>query len=350
MPDILKYIIPSVGTFIAIVILALFSPEKVEKWWSLILRFLTAINQRWHRRQVTHDLQGRINEFVHRLGQTVPNLGAVKFKVDWVERGTARKSFFDEDKVVLRLRRDDPKDHNFIHGAYLFVSTSLLSKPKRYISPSQRDALDLFVCSKILESEKSHLVAVFVDEYLFRKTADAKSKTSSYIDDFVVIDNGGFFFPVFLQELEYLGDKVFGRRNDGTVISEVEGLVNFLKPIANRLIGQDNELNFPGSYCRFGIVLVGKPQKLMISVEPYVSYIGNQLVRKGVETIYLLGRPDNEKRIKEICDRFRENYYCERHVRLNRTLRYDNGATEKAKQLLVILRKSNLPIIRPSNT
>src|SRR5690606_35469806 len=102
---------------------------------------------------VTHDLQGRVNEFVRKLRREVPGLENAKLRVEWVDEPLTRKAFLDRGEMILRLRRDDPHDSNFIHGSYLFVSQMLLNQAKRYVSPSQREALDLFVCSRLLQGE-----------------------------------------------------------------------------------------------------------------------------------------------------------------------------------------------------
>ena len=241
MGEILKYFLPSLGSAAIIALFILFNPEKVEKWSALLWKLLAGLGgvfRKAHKRYVKHDLQGRVNDFVNSLRKQVPGVGPTKLRVEWVDPSVARKSFIEKNEVVLRLCRDDPADHNFVHGAYLFVSGTLLRKPKRYLSPSQKEGIDLFVCTKLLEQEKPSILEVFLDEYLHPKTDDAKSKVALYVDDFALLDRGGLFFPVFLQELEYLGDKVFGRRRDDVIVTEVNGLISFLKPIAMRKVEQ----------------------------------------------------------------------------------------------------------------
>ena len=213
-----------------------------------------------------------------------------KLEVQWIDPKSDRSSFLADGKIVLRLRRDDSEDQNIVHGSYLFVSKALLKHSKRYLSPSQKEALDLFVCSRILKEEKPSIVGIFLDEYLHPKTENKKSKIAKYVDDFSVIDNGKFFFPILIQELEFLGNKVFGKRREDLIIKEVNGLIEFLKPIAIRQIGQEMDLNFEGEYCRFGLVIIGKPLKLQQSIEPYVGYIKKVLVERDIETIYLLSK------------------------------------------------------------
>lgn len=242
MDELITVLVPLLSPWILLLVLFLYMPEKVETWFSILLKVISKLKVSFHRRYVTHDLQGRVNGFVRGLRKQVPGLAIERLRLDWVDPNMPRKAFIDDDRIVLRLRRDDPHDHNFVHGAYLFVSQGLLGKPKRYISPSQRQALDIFVCGKLIEEEKPAVRSVFIDEYLHPYTANPKSKIGQYVDDFASIDDGALFFPVLLQELDYLGDKVFGRRKSGVVIKEVDELIDFLKPIATRVIGEENDL------------------------------------------------------------------------------------------------------------
>ena len=115
---------------------------------------------------VKYDLQGRINDFTKRVSRTAPYFENTRIVVEWTETQQNKRVFLDNDRVILRLRREDPDDLNFVHGAYWAVATCLLPKVKRYISPSQRKALDLFVTSKIIEQEKFHVIEHFLEHYL----------------------------------------------------------------------------------------------------------------------------------------------------------------------------------------
>ena len=155
------------------------------------------------------------------------------------------------------------------------------------------------------------------------------------------------FFQVFLQELEYLGDKVFGRRRDDLVIKEVDSFVEFLRPIAARRVGEESDLEFKGEYCRFALVIIGKPEKLLTSIEPYVGYIRKVLLPANVETIYILARPENEAKIKSICSRFESTHECVRTVKYARLLRYRYSEVT-GLQYLAVLRRRGTPIIQAS--
>lgn len=348
--DLLKLLLPGTPFAVLLLVLVLFFPEKIEKWSALLWRVLASMGSFFrgaHKRYVKHDLQGRVNSFVRRLRDQVPPLGTERIEIQWVDPSTDRTAFLRDGRLVLRLRRDDPTEHNFIHGAFLFISGSLLRHAKRYLSQPQREALDLFVCARLLEQEKPSAHEVFLDEYLHPKTVDRKSKTALLIDDFAIIDQGNLFFPVLLQELHFLGNKVFGRRRDDLITSEVNGLVTFLRPIAVRKVGDEGDLNFEGSYCRFGLVIIGKPSKLLVSTQPYLTYIRKRLVARGAETIYLFARRENERKLEEICSEFVGDYECVRRMKAVGPIRYSRG-TQLVDQCLYVLRRNALRVIDPS--
>ena len=221
MDSLLAALVGAVSVPFLVLLAFLFFPEKLEKWWAIILGLLTHIRTSLHRQKVTHEIQGHVNDFVRRLRKRAPNILPEKLRIEWVDADEDRSAFLDNDEVVLRMRRDDPHDTNFAHGVYLYVSETLLAKAKRYASPSQRDSLDLYTTLKVLEEERASARTKFVDEYLHPKTSKVKSKVNAYIDSYIVIDRANLYFPVLLQELEYLGEKVFGARRDSDIIKEI---------------------------------------------------------------------------------------------------------------------------------
>lgn len=290
----------------ALITLLIRSPEKVEKWMAMgwkALNLLGRVFKGAHKQYVRLDLQGRLNEFAKGLGEDAPFLASTRVHIEWTDDEVTRKNFLRDDKVILRLRRNDPEDRNFVHGAYMFVSASMLAKGKRYLSPSQRQSLDLYMTTELLEKEKPTVLGFFLDEYLHPETKDKDSKITKYFDSFAVIDKGGLFKSVVLQELNYLGDKVFGQRQDDKIISEVNALIEFLEPIATRQIGGGSDLNFQRLYCRFAIVIVGKPAKVIAAGHlPYVDYVRKQLIPRRIETLYLVSIRDNRAVVDEVCN------------------------------------------------
>lgn len=346
--EIALVIIAAISSPIAIIIfILLLFPDQIEKWSSIFWRLTSRVLRFAHKKYVKHDLQSRVNGFVKKMKKEVPDIGNERLKIEWIDAETDRESFINQGKVILRLRRDDPEDQNFVHGAYYYVSCTLLNRAKLYLSKAQKAALDLFVCSKLVKAEKPASVQFFVSEYLHKST-EKSDKIKGLVDDFAIIDEGKLFFPVLVQELHFIGEKIFGRLKDNQIINEVGSLVDFLKPIVGRKIGEHSQLDYHGPYCKFAIVIVGKASKLAISIDPYVKFIENRLLPGQVETIYLICRRENRDKVKEIAAYFDATHYVKQEVVSAKSLRYEDGSSAKVKEFLLVMRKRDVDLVQPS--
>lgn len=345
-------LLPGLGIVGLLIIILLLNPEKIEKWsamlWFVLARFGTLFKGA-HKKYVKHDLQARINTFVKTVAADIPGMISKKVDIEWVSGDITRKSFLQDGKVIVRLRRDDPQQCNFVHGAYLFVSTSLLYKAKRYISPSQREAIDLYITSDLLKLQKPGVRDFFLEEYLHPRLAAKRSKRLAYFDQFARIHTGGLFYPVLLQELDFLGSKVFGGPKDDRLIHEADSLIGFLKDIASRTIGEETDLEFVRKYCRCAIVIIGRPSKLLVSTTPYIEFIRQHLIPEKIENIYVVGKWDNRHPIDEICQGVGDTYDIWSSGKSKGVLKYKYPDREiQIEQYSVVLRLRGVRVFQPS--
>jgi hypothetical protein len=336
--------------FVIFIVLLLF-PEKIEKLSALFWKFFSffgAVFKGAHKKYLKHDLQGRVNDFVKSVKKNLPDLGNEKLSVEWVEPDTDRKSFIADGKVVLRLRRDDPQDYNFVHGAYYYVSGMLLRKAKRYISPNQKAAIDFFVCIRLFEKEKPAVVSYFLDQYVHPFTYK-RQPARQLLEHCQNLDRSGYFFPMFIQELQYLGDKVFGQFKKASVESDVTGFANFLDRLTQRQVGSEgNDLNFEGNYCRLAVMIVGRKMTVAKgSFEPYVKYI-NQLHSQKIETIYMLAPDYNKPFCKGLYKEIDHQFCVMRTEDFVGRVNID-GESKKAPQHLCVLRNLEASPIQETN-
>lgn len=313
-------------TFSAIIYGILNNPEKVEKWLALLWKVLLKLNiaaRFAHKKYTLHDFQGRVNQFVKHHSKEMPGFQVKQVKLDWIERDIKREAFLEADRVVVRVRRNDLHHENFVKAVYLFVSTSLLYRAKRYISPPQGRAIDLFVSAEIFREQKPEIVDHFLEQYLHPQIDDGSEKVTTYFEQFDILSKAGLFFPVFLQEMDHLGQKVFGNRRSQDIVTEVQGLIDFLETLALRRVGDEQvDLNFVQHYCRFAIVIVGKQAKITQSVTPYVNFVREGLHNYNLDTVYLIGRLENEERIKLICKELADIYDLVATKRVAKVLLY----------------------------
>lgn len=340
------------------IIFLLFYPEKIEIWSSLLWKAISNIKQFAgfaHKRYVKHDLQGRINEFTKGLSKKAPYLASKQVQVQWTEaEDTSRDSFLRDGKVIVRLRRDDPTETNFVHATYLLVSANLLHKLKKYISPSQSQAVDLKVTTDLLRLEKPSTVDLFLEEYLHPKTIKAGAKIPQLLETFDKMDESGLFYQILLQELEFLGSKVFlsAKHKNTKIIVEVQQATEFLKRIAERKVGEDVPLDFKGEYCCFGVVIMGKKANITSSGDAYITYIRKALIPKGIDTLYIVGVQENKPVIDNVCMALEETFERHRSYGGEVTLVYEEDGEESRRlrrQYLVILRKKGIGPFQRTN-
>jgi hypothetical protein len=346
---ILTFLFGSGFTVAAIVTIILANPEKAEKWFALFWKFIVNLHiglRFAHKKYIEHDFQGNVNEFVKKHAKDMPGFQVKGVKLEWVEGDVGRQAFLESDRVVVRVKRDDPHHENFVKAVYLFVSTALLYRAKRYISPPQGRAIDLFVTAEIFREQRPEVVNHFLEEYLHPQIDDGSARVNTLFEQFDTISKAGLFFPVFLQEMDHLGHKVFGRARNQDVVTEVSGLVEFLRKLALRKVGdEETDLNFVQQYCRFAVVIVGKKAKLQkgtTPTAPYVNFVRDGLER-NIESVYLVGHADNEHHIKKICVELGDKYDLVSERKFTKIMRVGDDK-RKFKTFLAVLRAKNLQL------
>lgn len=317
------------------------NPDNVMKWASIFNKILADLGlwrRRTHRNYVRFDLQSRINLFTKEVTEQAPYLEDVKIKVEWIDTDTDKASFLSGGKAVIRLRRDDPEDLNFVHGAYWAVSARLLPRVKRYVSATQKIAIDVYVTGKVIEKQKFHVREHFLDHYL-EPFVDNDEQVKEFFNQIATIDLYGAFYPIFLQELYFLGMKIYGGLQNNLVIDEVTQLAAYLHRIAVRRVGEEMKEDFFGQFCKFGIVIVGTGEKMSLEgTKPYVRYVERVLLPKKAETIYILGKHDYQEFINDVCEDLYMNYDILRKHVYDAHLSFEDGGKLTEKTYLVVLR------------
>ena len=280
------------AVLIFIILYLLFFPEKAEKITVLLYRLLFIIFKLGEKQIITHDIQARVNEFSKTLSKEIANVEPVGIKVQWISDTQTPKQFFDRNKLVIRMRSHDSQDKNFINASMVFVSSVFLIKSKKYMSKSQKESIDLYVGKKLFEMEKPQIADQFFEDFFSMKTI-SNEKIMGLIEKYEIIDKVGLFFPILVQELTFIGEKIFYKYKTSDIIKEVSAFIVFLKNYAERKIGEERlPKNFTGVYCRCGIVIIGQKIKIGL-LKPYVNYI-KKILNDKIENIYIIGPAKKE--------------------------------------------------------
>ena len=130
------------------------------------------------------------------------------------------------------MREHTSQNKNFVYASMVFISACVLPKAKKYISKSQKESLDIFVGKKLFEKEKPTVTQQFFDDYFSPKME--KEKVAKLVEKYNLIDKVALFFPVLVEELTFLGEKVFWNKREAQIVDEVTSLIDFLQDYANR--------------------------------------------------------------------------------------------------------------------
>lgn len=345
MEEIAKIALSAFGGATLILLILFLNPEKVEKWSVMLWKVVYFFFKRGEKKIIAHDIQGRVNEFAKSLKKEITNCEPVGISIQWVTEKETPSEFFKENRLVIRMRQHADQNKNFVYASMIFISKALLTKTKKYLSPSQRESIDLFVGRKLLEKEKPQIVDSFFEDYYSLK-ALSNDKIMELLEKYEIVNKVGLFFPVLVQELLFLGEKVFYKPKNEKIIVEVAEFINFLKQYAEREIGEEKiPKNFEGNYCRCGIVIIAKSFKMEVGdTKPFISYI-QKLFENKLENIYLIGSATRNNRsfIDQIGEEAQKKFKLEQYATKKYTAKIKiKGERKEVDNYLILLRSPEI--------
>lgn len=337
------------GTFISgavfatAVILFIFRyPEKFEKWLSIVAKLVSKIWGGASYFAIKHDLQSKINSFVKNINiNTTANFPGVSIK--WSGKDN-EELIWEEGKIVLVMRDRNNQSKNFVHAAYFFTSEVLLRKSKTHLSKTQKLSIDLFATQKILEKESSNLVEQFMKDY-FSPEVEKSDDLRNFVKQYITVDKVGIFFPILIQELSYLGNKIFLDKPNAEIIEEVKSLINFLEIFSTRNVGDmQTQDTFTGKYMRSAIKIVAsKNARERGDVNPHKERVG-ECLKNGFENVYMIGsgRFLNKIFMNKVLNAIKSDHPEAENVKAYnfKGLIYQNNVPKKVDTYLIHLRNS----------
>jgi hypothetical protein len=331
---------------IGIIIYWIKNPSKFEKFVALINKGLKLFFKKSEYAYIKYDIQGKINDYIAKVKTKVDHINSSKAVVNWIDTEVDEQTFINNGKLVLRMHKSDNQNKNLVNACVSFVSHSFLRPSKAYLAKYQRDALDMYVCYDLFKEEKQEILNQFVDDFL-REKLDTE-KVGDFFDLFIDLDKASLLYPIFVQELTYLGEKVFTKKkNYSEIHNEVSGLVNFLHRFSQRTGGDDKTPSeYDGPYCSFVIRIIGKSFK--IDSEGKRVYLNNLKKLNGEESLYLLSKSENKEFVDEVVKDFTQNspYKKIRHQNHIAIIRNKDDEEISVDSYMVLLRKEKTEVLK----
>lgn len=321
------------------------NPEKFEKLIALLAKFFNYITNRFDKTYIKYDLQGKINSYVKRVAKKVKHLNVNKVNIKWVDIANINsESYIRDGELIIRLHKSNNQNKNIVNASMAFISKAFLNKAKSYISKHQRESLDLYACYDLLKGEKADILDQFVQDFMKEKMDN--DKIAELFEKYEDINKAGIFYPILVQELTFLGEKVFNRKRDkSTIYQEVRQLVYYLNNYANRKFREDVINDFTGAYCKFAIRIIGKQYKVSAMGEK--GYINNiRKIDTRNETLYLVGNIENKNFIKTVFEKCKDliNYSILTEESYSAIIKDREGGDYNVKNYLLILRNNKIQV------
>jgi hypothetical protein len=286
-------------TFAGLFIYYLRNPEKFEKLVGALSKFFKFVSKKFDRSYVKYDLQGKINDYLKKVSKRVKHIDIKKIKVEWIDVSSQTESeYIQNGEMIIRLKKGEHQNENIVKASMAFISHAFLKKAKSYIAKYQRESMDLFACYDLLKEEKTEILDQFVQDFMKDKMDN--NKIAEFFEKYTDIDDVGIFYPVLVQELTFLGEKVFAKKRESQKIyQEVTDVVNFLYRYANRKLREDNINDFTGDYCKFGIRIIGR--SLVINRDGERVYANHlRKISTNNETLYLIGNKEHKEFMNKV--------------------------------------------------
>ena len=286
-------------TLIGVFIYFLLNPEKFEKFVALLAKFFKFLGNKLDRTYVKYDLQGKINDYLRKVSNRVKHIDIKKINVEWIDVSSqSEEQYIQNGQLIIRMKKGNHQNENLVKASMAFISYAFLKKAKYYLAKYQRESMDLFACYDLLREEKSEVLDQFVQDFMKNKMEN--EKISDFFEKYSDIDDVGIFYPVLVQELTFLGEKVFAKKRETQKIhEEVRKIVNYLYRYANRKLREDNVNDYVGEYCKFGIRIIGRSSVINRDGEKvYINHL--KKIASSNETIYLIGNIDHKKFMKRV--------------------------------------------------
>lgn len=262
-------------------------PDNVEKWIGILSRGLNFIFKKSEYFSTKCEIEGKLNSFAGNL-ETDGGVPYDKISIKWTARNQDEEIAFEDGETIIVMRDRNHRNKNFIHAAYFYTSEVLLQNTKRKLPKHLKTSIDLFATQKIIEKENKSALNQFTKDYLI-PNIDKHVKIREYIEKFLKIDNLGLFFCVLIQELTYLGNKIYLSAQMEAIVKEVEGLIQFLVTWSEREIGEKIQEEFTGEYTKCSIKVVATAvTREMNKVDQQKNRL-QVTFNSGCENVYVIG-------------------------------------------------------------
>jgi hypothetical protein len=287
LPSILTYGLPI--TFLLIfVFLIIQDPTRAFKLQTLLITPFYRLFKWFKREYISSQVAGAMSHFFTKVIDLSTESSQLKFKVSWVRNDDS--PILKSGKLIIRMRKDDDQTKNILTATRYALTKLICPNFRQNINNTYATAIDYTFLHKLADRLGNHGKAIFRQHFL-NPEMESNPNFIEILKKLLVLDKSGMYTSIFINELDHVGEGMFG---DGDVTDRTDELVHFIEfliKIAEREIGEEGKLVHFSELFKVSIILLAKAQiASKRGLFPYLRRLNINL-EKGCDSIYILAFP-----------------------------------------------------------
>ena len=278
-------------TFLCVILfLVIQEPERATKIKAFITEPLFRLFKWFSREHISAKVSSQTNEFLNStIFSQLTNSDKYNIKVKWVKE--ANDPYFSENgTLVLRMKEEVDQAKNILSAVNVALPHVLCPLIRNNINNTFEKSIDLAVLKKLSTKLGRHGKLTFKRYFLDPET-DIDSQIGNLIVKLELLDTHGFFIPIFLNELELLGEGLYADNDYSDYSEQILQFLEYLLSIINREIGQEISLEYHNPPFKVSTIMLAKASRADTQgLRPYLKRLNTNL-DKGSETIYIVSFP-----------------------------------------------------------
>lgn len=278
-------------TFLLIILfLIIQDPERAIKIKAIITKPFFRLFKWFSREHISSKVSSQANEFLNlTVSSQLSNSEKYNIKVKWVK--DANDPYFTENgTLILRMKEDVDQTKNILSAVNVALPHVLCPLIRKNINDTFEKSIDLVVLKKLSVKLGRHGKLTFKRYFL-----DPETELDSQIGNLIIklesLDTHGFFVPIFLNELEQLGEGLYADNDYADYSEQILYFLEYLLSIINREIGQEISLEYYNPPFKVSAIMLAKANRADTQgLAPYLKRLNINL-DKGSEAIYIISFP-----------------------------------------------------------
>jgi predicted RNA-binding protein with RPS1 domain len=274
-----------------ILILIVQHPERAEKLKLIIVTPFFKLFKWFGRAYVKHSLSTRLNNFFEKSVSDISNCGKkreIRFSVDLIK--DKNDIIKKNGQLIIRFTENDDQSQNLLTAAKIALPEVVCPYMRPNIDKHVNSAIDLTFLKKLADNIDNHAKLVFRRHFL-EPTIAEDPKVHEIFKELVLLDRKGVFVSIFINELNYVGEGIYGDADSLNRTDEVIRFLKFLLDIANRDKGDINELNYQSTVFAIGVILLARTDYAHTQgIAPYIKRLQKKF-SEGCKSVYIVAFP-----------------------------------------------------------